>query len=123
EMKKEAEARGIKFTIHDPDFNAQREVQISSSLLPRHPDVMIVHNPNVTVLANGLKKAEKAVIYVIQVNMASKYRTDAFVGIDPEEDGRKMAKSVVDACGGPDARSHKVALMVGETTSAYSIGI
>lgn len=123
EMKKEAEALGIKFDIRDPDFNAQREEQIIASLIPQHPDVLIVHNPNVQVLAHVLKQAEEAGIYVIQVNMASKYRTDAYVGIDPVEDGRKMAEAVVQACSAPDAPSHKVALMDGEVTSAYSIGI
>lgn len=123
EMKKEAEALGIKFDIRDPDFNAQREEQIIAALIPQHPDVLIVHNPNVQVLAHVLERAEKAGIYVIQVNMASKYRTDAYVGIDPEDTGRKMAQAVVKACTASGARSNKVALMNGEVTSAYSIGI
>lgn len=123
EMKKEAEALGIKFEIRDPDFNPQREEQMIAAMIPQKPDVMIVHNPNVQVLANVLKKAQEAGIYVIQVNMASRTRTDAYVGIYPEDDGIKMAQSAVDACSGPDARSHKVALMIGEPTSAYTMGI
>lgn len=122
-MKKQFEALGIKFEIQDPDFDAQREQQMIAAMIPQKPALMIVHNPNVQVLAGVLKQAEQAGIPVIQVNMASKYRTDAYVGIDPQANGVKMADAIVGACGGPNARSHKVALMNGEVTSAYSMGI
>lgn len=122
-MKKEAEALGMKFEVRDPDFNTQREEQLLSAMIAQHPDVLIVHNPNVQVLAPDLRRAEKAGIYTIQVNMASKYKTDAFVGVQPNELGAKMAEGVVKACGSSSGGSHKVALMNGEVTSAYSIGI
>jgi len=122
-MEREAKALGIKFEVRDPDFNTQREEQLLSAMIAQHPDVLIVHNPNVQVLAPDLKRAERAGIYTIQVNMASKYKTDAFVGVQPNDLGMKMAEGVVAACGGAGARSHKIALMDGEVTSAYSIGI
>lgn len=122
-MEKEAKALGIKFEVRDPDFNTQREEQLLSGMIAQHPDVLIVHNPNVQVLAPALKRAEEAGIYVVQVNMASKFKTDVFVGVQPNELGASMAESVVKACGGADAPSHKIALMNGEVTSAYSIGI
>jgi ribose transport system substrate-binding protein len=122
-MEREAKALGIKFEVRDPDFNTQREEQLLSAMIAQHPDVLIVHNPNVQVLAPDLKRAERAGIYTIQVNMASKYKTDAFVGVQPNDLGVKMAEGVVAACGGSGARSHKIALMDGEVTSAYSIGI
>ena len=117
-----AKSVGIKFSVRDPNFNTSREEQLLSSLIGQHPDVLIVHNPNVQVLAPDLRRAERAGIYVIQVNMASRYKTDAFVGVQPNELGAEMADGVVKACGGPGT-SHKIALMDGEVTSAYSIGI
>lgn len=122
-MKAQADALGMKFTELDPDFDAQREEQMIASVIPQHPDVLVVHNPNLTVLANVLKQAQKEGIYVIQVNMASKTLTDAYVGVDPEAHGAAIARAIVKACGGPHARSHKIALMQGEVTSAYSYGI
>jgi len=122
-MEREAKALGMKFEVRDPDFNTQREEQLLSAMIAQHPDVLIVHNPNVQVLAPALRRAEQAGIYTIQVNMASKYKTDAFVGVQPNQLGAKMAAGVVRACGGSDARSHKIALMNGEVTSAYSLGI
>ena len=122
-MERTAKSLGIKFEVRDPNLNTEREEQLLSSMIGQHPDVLIVHNPNVQVLAPALQRAEAAGIYVIQVNMASRYKTDAFVGVQPNELGARMAEGVVKACGGSGAGSHKIALMNGEVTSAYSIGI
>lgn len=113
---------GIKFEVRDPNFNTGREEQLLEAEIGQHPDVLIVHNPNVQVLAPALRRAENAGIYVIQINMASRYKSDAFIGVQPEELGAEMADAVVKACGGAGT-SHKIALMDGEVTSAYSLGI
>lgn len=122
-MQKNAKALGMKFKVLDPGFNTQREAQMLEAQVHQHPAVLIVHNPNVQVLAHGLEQADKAGIYTIQVNMASRYKTDAFIGVQPNELGAKMARGVVAACSASGARSHQVALMDGVQTSAYSIGI
>lgn len=122
-MEKEAEALGINFEVRDPNFNTRRQVQVISAMVALKPDVLVVHNPNVQVLAHALKTAQEAGIYVIQVNMASRFKTDAYVGVQPHVLGRKMAKGIVEACTGPDARSQKIAIMQGELTSAYNIGV
>lgn len=123
EMAKQAKSLGLKFTYYDSGFNAQVEQQQIASVIPQHPDVMIVHDPNVTVLQNVLKQAQKAGIYVIQANMTSNTRTDAFVGNNPEQTGRLMAGIAVNLCTVPGARSNKVAIMNGAVTSSYSMGI
>lgn len=121
-MQMIADHLGIKFQVRDPNFNTQREEQLLEAEIGQHPDVLIVHNPNVQVLAPALLQAENAGIYVIQINMASRYKSDAFIGVQPNELGAQMADAVVKACGGPGS-SHKIALMNGEVTSAYSLGI
>lgn len=121
-MQMIAKRLGIKFEVRDPNFNTQREEQLLEAEINQHPNLLIVHNPNVQVLASAIQRAEQAGIYVVQINMASRYKSDAFVGVQPNELGTKMAQGVVDACGGPGS-SHQVALMDGEVTSAYSIGI
>src|SRR5690242_2261942 len=121
-MQMIGERLGIKFEIRDPNFNTQREEQLLEAEIGQHPDVLIVHNPDVQVLAPALRRAENAGIYVIQINMASRYKSDAFIGVQPNELGVQMADAVVKACGGAGT-SHKIALMNGEVTSAYSLGI
>ena len=113
---------GIKFQVRDPNFDTAREEQLLEAEIGQHPDVLIVHNPNVQVLAPALQRAENAGIYVIQINMASRYKSDAFIGVQPNELGVEMADAVVKACDAPGT-SHKIALMDGEVTSAYSLGI
>jgi ribose transport system substrate-binding protein len=121
-MQMIADHLGIKFQVRDPNFNTQREAQLLQAEIGQHPDVLIVHNPDVQVLAPALQQAENAGIYVIQINMASRYKSDAFIGVQPNELGAQMANAVVKACGG-SGTSHKIALMNGEVTSAYSLGI
>lgn len=121
-MQMIAQRLGIKFQVRDPNFDTQREEQLLEAEIGQHPDVLIVHNPNVQVLAPALQRAENAGIYVIQINMASRYKSDAFIGVQPNELGVEMADAVVNACGAPGT-SHKIALMDGEVTSAYSLGI
>lgn len=123
EMAKDAKALGMKFTYYDSGFNAQVQQQTIQSLIPQKPDILIVHDPDVTVLQNVLKQAQAAGIPVIQINMTSNTRTDAFVGVNPVDDGRLMANAALDGCTGPNARSNKVALMNGAVTSSYSMGI
>ncbi len=121
-MQMIADRLGIKFQVRDPNFDTQREEQLLEAEIGQHPDVLIVHNPNVQVLAPALQRAENAGIYVIQINMASRYKSDAFIGVQPNELGVEMADAVVKACDAPGS-SHKIALMDGEVTSAYSLGI
>lgn len=123
EMAKDAKALGMKFTYYDSGFNSQVQQQTIQSLIPKKPDILIVHDPDVTVLQNVLKQAQEAGIPVIQINMTSNTRTDAFVGVNPVDDGRLMADAALEGCTGPGARSNKVALMNGAVTSSYSMGI
>jgi ABC-type sugar transport system substrate-binding protein len=104
-MQMIAQRLGIKFQVRDPNFDTQREEQLLEAEIGQHPDVLIVHNPNVQVLAPALQRAENAGIYVIQINMASRYKSDAFIGVQPNELGVEMADAVVNACGAPTSRS------------------
>ncbi|MGC2783744.1 MAG: sugar ABC transporter substrate-binding protein, partial [Roseiarcus sp.] len=89
-------------------------------LINEHPDVLVVQNPNVTLLAKELKRAMDAGIYVVQVNMASNTLTDAYVGVDAKDMGRKLAHAIIDRCGGGKS-SGEVSILEGEATAAYSL--
>ena len=87
-MQQEAEQMGMTLDVRDPGWNPDTMVQIVNSLIAEKPDVMIVHNFNVQLLAKQLKKAEEAGIHVVQVNMVSNYKTGAYVGADWGQIGR-----------------------------------
>lgn len=120
-MQEEAKQMGINFVVRDPAWNPDAMVQIVNALIVEKPDVLIVHNANVQLLAKQLKKAEKAGIYVVQVNMVSNYKTDAYVGADWIQIGRIVGEDVVKACGKGSGSSGKVAVVQGHLTSAASI--
>jgi len=119
-MRAHFDKLGINLIIRDPNFDSNAQLQAVTSLINEKPDVIIVQNINVTLLAREFKRAMEAGIYVIQVNMMSNTPTDAYVGVDNVESGRMIAEDIVKECGGGKS-SGKVAIVVGEATSAAGL--
>ena len=120
-MKRSAEKNGYKFVIRDPNWSTSAGTQAITSLIAEKPDVMVIHNPDVQSYARLLKKAEKAGIHVIQVNMKSNVSTTGYVGADWYEIGEAGANKIVEKCGKGSGKSGKVAIIQGVLTGAASI--
>jgi len=118
-IKRGAEALGMKFVIRDADWDPRREAQAVESLINEKPDVLVVHNFDVQLLAKLIQEAERRGIYVIQVNMVSSYKSDAFVGADFIDVGRRVAEDIVSACA--DKKPGKVAIVQGDLNSGTSL--
>jgi ABC-type sugar transport system substrate-binding protein len=95
--------------------------QALTALVNDKPDIIIVQNPSVTLLVKEMKRAEAQGTHVIQINMASNYRSDAFVGADWHEIGRMLAEDVVKSCGTGSGKSGKVQIIQGELTAQASV--
>ena len=120
-IKTEAEWRGMKFIIRDPALNMSAMQQALTALVDQKPDVIVVQNPSVTLLMKELKRAEAQGIHVVQMNMSSNYKSDAFVGADWYEVGRMLAEDVVKACGTGSGTSGEVQIVQGELAAAASV--
>jgi ribose transport system substrate-binding protein len=120
-LEKEAKEFGIRLVVRDPNWNASAELQAISALIDEKPDVILVQNPNVTVLAKELQRAEEAGIYVIQANQDSNYKTDAYTGADWQRIGQMMAQEVIAKCGSGTHTSGKVQIVMGEATAGASL--
>ena len=120
-VKEEAEWRGMKYEVRDPNNNPSAMQQALTALVDQKPDVLIVQNPSVTLLMKELKRAEAQGTHVIQVNMSSNYKSDAFVGADWYEVGRLLADDVIKQCGAGSGKSGKVSIVQGELTAAASV--
>jgi ribose transport system substrate-binding protein len=120
-MKAEAEGLGMRLEVRDPNWSTSAMTQAVTAFIAEKPDVLVVHNPNVQLLARQLKQAEEAGIYVVQLNMVSNYKTDAFVGGDWRGLAKGMAEDIVKTCGEGSGKSGKVAIVQGELTSDVSI--
>ena len=89
----------MKFIVRDPAANPAAMQQALTALVDEKPDVIVVQNPSVTLLMKELKRAEAQGIHVVQMNMSSNYKSDAFVGADWYEVGRMLAEDVAKVCG------------------------
>lgn len=116
-VKTELEPQGVKIVVRDPNFNTQAGAQAFTQLIADKPDVIIVHNPDVTTYAKLIAQAEKAGILIVQINMASATASTAYVGADWVDMGELQAQAVVEACKG---KSGKVAIVQGSFTAAAS---
>jgi len=119
-MKTHFDDYGMEFAMRDPNMKSDVQLQAVSDFINEKPDVLIVQNPNVTLLVREFRRAMDAGIYVIQVNMASNQLTDAYVGVDARDMGRRLARDIVAECGGGKG-SGQIAILEGEATAAYSL--
>ncbi|MGH1355296.1 MAG: sugar ABC transporter substrate-binding protein [Thalassovita sp.] len=115
-LKNELEPQGIEITVRDPNFSVQAGAQALTQLIAEKPDVIVVHNPDVTTYARLIKQAEKAGILIVQVNMSSLTPSTAYVGVDWVEMGAIQARHVAKACGGKG----KIAIVQGDLAAAAS---
>src|SRR5579871_6127235 len=120
-VQEEAEWRGMKAIVRDPNNNPSAMQQALTALVNDKPDVLIVQNPSVTLLMKDLRRAESQGTHVIQVNMSSNYKSDAFVGADWYEVGRILAEDVIKQCGTGTNTSGEVQIVQGELTAAASV--
>ena len=119
-MKAHFDDYGMQLIVRDANFKSDVQLQAVSELINEKPDVLIVQNPNVTLLAREIKRAMDAGIYVIQLNLASNQLSDAYVGVDARDIGRRLAKDMVAECGGTKG-SGKISILEGEATASYSL--
>lgn len=71
---------GIEYTWNDAQGDPQKLVQNAQTLINENPDVLILHNQDLTNAASVIKDAQSKGIYVIIINLASVAQSDAFVG-------------------------------------------
>ncbi len=109
---------GMKYVVKDPAWNMNAMSQAISALISEKVDYLIVQNPDVQVFAKQLRKAEQNGTHVIQLNMASNYRSSGFIGVDWVSHGEEIGADIVKECAG---KSGKVAIVQGELTAAANV--
>ncbi len=119
-MKQHFDDYGINLIVRDANFKSDVQLEAINALINQGVDVLVIQNPNVSLLTRAIKKAMKAGIYVVQVNMASNQLSDAYVGVDVPKIGRLLAQDIIKEIGGGKT-SGEVAIIEGEATAAYSL--
>ena len=120
-MREHAETNGYSFEVRDAAFNTGAMAELLTKVISEKPDVLVVHNPTVQLLARQIKQAEADGIKVLQINLQSNQPSTAFVGASWERIGREVAEDIVKECGEGSGKSGKVAIIPGGLTAADSV--
>ena len=88
-MKQHAAMYGYSFDIRDAAFNTGAMSELLAKAISDKPDVLVVHNPTVQLLARQIKQAESQGIKVLQINLQSNQPSTAFVGANWERIGAR----------------------------------
>lgn len=89
---------GVDFKHNSAGFDPQVLAQNIETYINEKPDVLIVHNADLSGTAQLLKRAQDEGIYVIVINLASNTQTDAFVGPDWTTMSTMLANRAADDC-------------------------
>ena len=120
-LKHQADKLGYTYEVRNPNLNSDVGAQAISQLITEKPTVLVIQNPDVQVYSRLIKKAEKAGIHVIQINMKSVAPSDYFVGADYVQLGQQAADMMVQKCGAGSGKSGKIAIVQGVLTAAASV--
>ena len=116
-VQHEADKWGFKLVIRDPNWDVAAGVQALSQLIAEKPDVLIVQPADPQSYSKLIKKASSEGIKVIQVNMESVTRGDAYVGSDWYEVAGMEMDALEKMCGKASGKSGNIALIGGIPTN------
>jgi ribose transport system substrate-binding protein len=120
-MNEHATIHGYSFEVRDAAFNMAAMTELLAKAISDKPDVLVVHNPTVQLLARQIRQAESEGIRVLQINLQSNQPSTAFVGANWERIGREIAEDIVKECGEGSGKSGKVSIVPGQLTAADSV--
>jgi ribose transport system substrate-binding protein len=120
-MREHAAMYGYSFDVRDAAFNTGIMAELLAKAISEKPDVLVVHNPTVQLLARQIRQAEAEGIKVLQINLQSNQPSSAFVGANWERIGSEIAEDIVKECGAGTGKSGKVAIIPGQLTAADSV--
>ncbi len=116
-MQHSADKWGYKLVVQDPNWNAAAGVQALGQLIAQKPDVLVVQPPDPQSYAKLIKKALDEGIRVVQINMESVTRGDAYVGSDWYDVAATEMDMIEKACGKAAGKNGKIALIPGIPTN------
>nr|WP_223228141.1 sugar ABC transporter substrate-binding protein [Lutimaribacter pacificus] len=121
QLETQANELGYGYEVRDPNWSTDAGAQALTQLISEKPDVIVVQNPDIQSYARLLKQAERAGIYVLQINMKSAYLTEGYVGSDYNRLGEMAAERIVEQCGEGSGKSGKVSIVQGVLTGGASV--
>lgn len=120
-LKKEVEGWGGVFETRDPNWSIEAGAQAITDLINAdpHPDVLVVHSPDLNSYSKLFKKAQEKGIYVILIDNPANFAADAFIGSDWNKLGQLEAEAAVKACANDPKK--EIGLVQGDQVNASSL--
>jgi ribose transport system substrate-binding protein len=120
-LKREVEGWGGVLETRDPNWSIEAGAQAITDLINAdpHPDVLVVHAPDLNSYSKLYKKAQEKGIYVILIDNPANYPADAFIGSDWDRLGQLEAEAAVKACG--TTSSKQIGLVQGDQVNSSSL--
>lgn len=112
-----ADKWGFKLVIRDPNWDVAAGVQALTQLIAEKPDLLVIQPADPQSYAKLVKKALSTGINVVQMNMESVTRGDAYVGSDWYEVAGTEMDMLEKLCGKASGKSGKIALIGGIPTN------
>ena len=116
-LEHSAKEWGFELTIRDPNWDPAAGVQALSQLIDEKPDMIVVQPADPQSYVRQLDRAVKAGIKVVEINMKSLTKTDAYVGADWYGLASQGMDLLHKACAKSAGKSGKVALISGTPTN------
>lgn len=119
-LQRVVEMEGGKFDVYDANFDTDTMIRSIDGIIQRKSaDVLVLHNPDVSVLTQQIEAAKDAGIYTVVLNMMSGQSGDAFIGADTVSAARDLTYRAADDC--EKKGKTKIAMINGPGTAGFDI--
>lgn len=116
-LEHSAKEWGFELSIRDPNWDVAAGVQALSQLIDEKPDMIVVQPADPQSYVRLLKRAVDSGIKVVEINMKSLTRTDAYVGADWYGIAGAGMDLLHKYCAKSAGKSGKIALISGTPTN------
>lgn len=119
-LEKVVKDQGGTFAVYDSNFDTDQMIRTIDGLIQGDKvDVLVLHNPDVSVLTKQIQDAKAAGIYTIVLNLMSSQTGDAFIGGDTISASRDIALRAFTDCKAKGKT--KVAMINGPGTNGFDL--
>lgn len=119
-LQRVVEMEGGKFDVYDANFDTDTMIRSIDGIIQRKSaDVLVLHNPDVSVLTQQIEAAKDAGIYTVVLNMMSSQSGDAFIGADTVSAARDLTYRTAQDC--KKKGKKKIAMINGPGTAGFDI--
>tara|TARA_B110000211_G_C14090175_1_gene558575 strand:- start:4840 stop:5865 length:1026 start_codon:yes stop_codon:yes gene_type:complete len=116
-LERDAKRFGYEIVVRESGWSVQNGAQAINQLIGEKVDLLVIHPAEVQAWAKLVKKAAKAGVPVVQVNMKSPNTGDAYVGANWYDASRLMVQQMHSMCAPENGGNGKIAIVQGVLTS------